>query len=329
MTTEHETFTWGIAATGEIAERVGGIIAREPGMQVAAVGSRDVSRAQGLATKLGATRAYGSYAELAADPGVQAIYVATPHAQHRAVAELAIAAGKAVLCEKPLTATLAETESLIAQARDAQVFLMEGMWMRFNPLIQEVATLVRSGALGEIRTVEATFGFPVPYDPAHRLWDPVRGGGALLDLGIYPVALAHLLLGMPASTTVTGTLSANELDAHAELRMQWPNGAEADLRTSLTQWLPTRARVVCADGEVVIAPPFHAATRVSIRTSDGRKRQHLIDSSDLAFAAQAREVRDRVLSGDTESRVMPLDDSLALMRILDEARSALGACAFA
>ncbi|MCF2531117.1 Gfo/Idh/MocA family protein [Yinghuangia soli] len=326
---DHESFSWGIAATGEIAERVGAVIAREPGMRVAAVGSRDLTRAQGLSAKLGAAHAYGSYEELVASPVVQAIYVATPQAQHRAVAEAAIAAGKAVLCEKPLTASLPETESLIARARDAKVFLMEGMWMRFNPLIREVATLLRRGELGQIRTVEATFGFPLPYDPAHRLWDPARGGGALLDLGIYPVALAHLLLGSPDSTTVTGTLSENKLDAHAELRMRWANGAEADLRTSLTEWLPTRGRVVCSEGEVVIAPPFHAATRVTIRTNDGRKREHLIDNPDVAFAAQAREVRESVLAGQTESRVMPLDDTLDVMRILEEARATLGACAFA
>ncbi|MGW0664133.1 Gfo/Idh/MocA family protein [Streptodolium elevatio] len=327
MSAESGSFSWGVAATGTIAEQVGAIITRQPGMSIAAVGSRDLARAESLASKLGAPAAYGSYAELVGDPAVQAVYVATPHAQHRSVAELAIAAGKAVLCEKPLTASLAETDALVAQARAAKVFLMEGMWMWFNPLIQKARSIIDSGALGEVRTIEATFGFPQPYDPTHRLWDPQRGGGALLDLGIYPVALAYLLLGEPTSTTVTGTLSANDLDAHAELHMTWPNGAEADLRTSLTQWLPMRGRIVCSAGEIVIAPPFHAATRITV-LRDGRKEQHLIDSSDAAFVAQAYEVRDRVLQGHTESATVPLEASLALMRILEDARRAIGACAF-
>lgn len=328
MSSENDPFSWGIAATGTNAEQVGAIIAREPGMRVAAVGSRDLARAERLAGALGASRAYGSYAELVANPAVQAVYVATPHRQHRDVAELAIAAGKAVLCEKPLTATLAETESLAARARSADVFLMEGMWMWFNPVIQQARSIIASGALGTIREIEATFGFPVPYDPEHRLWDPQRGGGALLDLGIYPVALAYLLLGAPATTVTTGTLSENSLDAHAELHMTWAGGAEARLRTSLTTWLPTRGRIACTEGELVIASPFHAATRITV-VQNGTKKMHLIDSSDLAFAAQAREVRDRVLQGDLESPVVPHADTIAVMRILEEARQAIGARAFA
>ncbi|SPL89302.1 oxidoreductase-like [[Actinomadura] parvosata subsp. kistnae] len=153
---------------------MGAAIAAEPGMRVAAVGSRSLARAQALAATLEAESAYGSYEELCADPGVDAIYVATPHAQHLQVAEAAIAAGKAVLCEKPLAATVQDAEKMVRLAREAGVFLMEAMWMRFNPLVRRIAEDPR---FGEIRSVQASFGFAAPYDPAHRLWAPSWAAG--------------------------------------------------------------------------------------------------------------------------------------------------------
>ncbi|MGZ6791799.1 MAG: Gfo/Idh/MocA family protein, partial [Mycobacteriales bacterium] len=153
------TLAWGIAATGRIARDVGLVVAAMPSASVAAVGSRDAGRAQGLADELGAAAAHGSYAGLVHDPRVQAVYVATPHAQHAAVVELALRAGKPVLCEKPLTHDLGETERLVELARTTGTFLMEGMWMRFNPLVRRLVGLVRDGGLGRPRSVHASFGF--------------------------------------------------------------------------------------------------------------------------------------------------------------------------
>lgn len=321
-------FGWGIAATGGIARAVGAVIAREPGMRVAAVGSRDSGRAQALADTLGAPSAYGSYAELVRDPGVDAVYIATPHAQHRAVAELAFAAGKPVLCEKPLAATLADATAMVEQAQAAQVFLMEAMWMRFNPLIRRVQDIIGDGRLGDLRTINASFGFPMPYDPTARLWDPAQGGGALLDLGVYPVALAHLLLGEPEATHVTGSLADNGVDADAALMMTWPGGARALLETSLVNLTPMTATISGTKGMVTIDAPFHAATHVTVRTGP-TPEEHRIDTPDEAFAAELREVRDLVGQGATESPVMPLDATLAVMRLLEDARVRLGALLYA
>jgi len=199
---------WGVAGTGRIAVEVGQVIAAHPQMAVAAVGSRDLGRATGLAARLGGS-AYGSYADLVNAPGVDAVYVATPHAGHAEVVELALAAGKAVLCEKPLTHLLSETERLVALAQRRGTFLMEAMWMRFNPLAQQLATLVSRGELGEVRSVSASFGFIPPYDAANRLWDHALGGGALLDVGIYPVELARWLLGEPSTMHVIGHAGAD------------------------------------------------------------------------------------------------------------------------
>ncbi|UGQ10425.1 Gfo/Idh/MocA family oxidoreductase [Yinghuangia sp. ASG 101] len=321
-----EQFGWGIAATGSMARTLAKVIAAEPGMRVAAVASRDKARAAEFAREFGDGTGYGSYAEMVADPAVRAVYVATPHAQHREVVDLAIAARKPVLCEKPLAASLADAEAMAADARAADVFLMEAMWMWFNPLIRRVKELADDGTLGEVRSIHGTFGFPMPFDAEHRLWNPELGGGALLDLGVYPVALAHLLLGEPESVEVAGALAPSGVDAEAALLLRWPGGAHALLETSLVTQLPLTASVIGTRGRAELDAFFHCTTRVSVHTyGGGAPQEFTIESPEVALAAEVREVRDRVLDGRVESPVMPLDATLAVLRTVETARRRLGA----
>ena len=312
------TLSWGIAATGRIARSVGSIIAAHPQMRVAAVGSRDAGRATALAAELGAARSHGSYDELVHDPEVQAVYVATPHAQHAEVVEAALLAGRAVLCEKPLTASLAETERLAAVSEETGTFLMEGMWMRFNPLVQRLQKAVRTGDLGEVRLVEASFGFAAPYDPAGRLWDPALGGGALLDLGVYVVDFARLLLGDPATVTATGSLAPTGVDQDVALQLTWPGGAEARLTISLTTSLPGTATVVGTAGSASIGPSFHAPTSLAL-TLGAQTQEHALTERTVGFVGELEEVAGCVAAGRAESDVLPLRESIATMRVLDEA----------
>ncbi len=309
--------TWGIAATGGIARTVGAVIAAEPGMRVAAVGSRDLGRAKAMAATLGAESAYGSYAELCADPAVDAVYVATPHAQHLEVAEAAIAAGKAVLCEKPLATSLADAERMVRLAREAGVFLMEAMWTRFNPLIQ---LLVADPRFGEIRSVQASFGFAAPYDPAHRLWAPELGGGALLDLGIYPLGLAQLFLGMPSGLHLTGSLAPSGVDAEAGGVLVYPDGRRAMVECSLLAAYPNSASVVGTGMRADIETPFWAPRRVVLSGPSMEPETHELDPVDNGYAGEIREVRNCLADGRTESAIMPLDESLAMMGLLADAR---------
>ncbi|MCA2225072.1 Gfo/Idh/MocA family protein [Nonomuraea aurantiaca] len=311
---------WGIAATGVIAGKVGAVIAAEPGMRVAAVGSRDLGRARAMASALGAESAHGSYAELCADPGVDVVYVATPHAQHLEVAEAAIAAGKAVLCEKPLAASVADAERMVRLAREAGVFLMEAMWTRFNPLIQRVAADPR---FGEIRSVQASFGFKAPYDPAHRLWAPELGGGALLDLGIYPFGLAQLLLGMPSRLHVTGSLAPSGVDAEAGGVLVYPGGRRALVECSLLGSYANDARVVGTGMRAHIKAPFWAPEQVVLSGPSMETEELVLDPADNGYAGELREVRDAIAEGRTESAIMPLDESLAMMGLLADAREQL------
>jgi predicted dehydrogenase len=310
-------FTWGIAATGGIARTVGAAIAAEPGMRVAAVGSRSLARAQALAATLEAESAYGSYEQLCADPGVDAIYVATPHAQHLQVAELAIAAGKAVLCEKPLAATVDDAEKMVRLAREAGVFLMEAMWMRFNPLVQRIAGDPR---FGELRSVQASFGFAAPYDRAHRLWAPELGGGALLDLGIYPFGLAQLLLGMPADLRITGSLAPSGVDAEAAGVLLYPGGRHALVATSLLGNYPNTACVVGTRMRADLQAPFWAPQRIVLTGPSMEPEEHVLDPADNGYAGELREVRAATAEGRTESSIMPLDESLAMLGLLADAR---------
>ncbi|MGW0200546.1 Gfo/Idh/MocA family protein [Nonomuraea sp. NPDC003201] len=310
-------FAWGIAATGNIARTVGAAIAAEPGMRVAAVGSRNLGRAQALAATLGAESAYDSYERLAADPAVDAIYVATPHAQHLEVAEVAIAAGKAVLCEKPLAATVDDAEKMVRLAREAGVFLMEAMWMRFNPLVQKIAADER---FGDLRSVHASFGFAKPYDPEHRLWAPELGGGALLDLGIYPFGLAQLLLGMPSDLRITGTLAPNGVDAEAGGVLLYPGGRKALVETSLLGNYPNHASVVGTQMRADLQAPFWATPRILLSGPSMEPEEYILDPADNGYAGELREVRAATAEGRTESSIMPLDESLAMMGLLAEAR---------
>ena len=313
---------WGIAATGSIARTVGTVIAQHPEMHVAAVGSRDAHRAAALAAELGGAAAHGSYAALVDDPSVEAVYVATPHPQHAAVVETALQAGKAVLCEKPLTAELAETERLLEVAAATGGFLMEAVWMRFNPLVLRLAERVSSGELGEIRSLTAAFGFRAPYDPAGRLWDPALGGGALLDLGIYTVDLAQLLLGAPAGVEVRGSLAPTGVDQESSLLLSYAGGARALLAQSLVADLPGTAEVVGTRGWARLGPSFHAATELVVSTDAGRSVDELEDAR-TGYAGELEEVARCRAAGLCESPRMPLSASLADMRVLDEARRSL------
>jgi len=314
------TLAWGIAGSGHIARTVGRIIADRPGMRIAVVGSRSAQRAKALAADLGAPTSYGSYQEMVGDSEVQAVYVATPHPQHAAVAELALAAGRAVLCEKPLTASLADTQRLVAFAQQRGVFLMEAMWTRFNPLVRRLKDLVDAGALGEIRTIQAAFGFAAPFDAQARLWNPALGGGSLLDIGVYPVDFANLLLGPPAEVSARGSLAPTGVDAEATVTLGWDGGARAVLETSFRTQLPGTAVIVGTGGQAELGPAFHAPTRLDVdRGGSGRKTWRLPDRN-AGFIGELDEVARCLAQGRPGSEVHPLSATLATMRVLEQAR---------
>jgi predicted dehydrogenase len=310
---------WGVIATGGIADVVTSDLLRVPGAEVVAVSSRALPKAREFAAKHGIARAYGSYDDLLADPDVDVVYVATPHAQHHEVARAALLAGKHVLCEKAFTLTLEDAQDLVDLARDRGLFLMEAMWTRFNPLIRRLKTLVADGAIGDVRAVHADFGFAAGYDSEHRLWNPALGGGALLDLGVYVVSFAHMLLGVPESVTVHGSLAPTGVDADAALLLGYSDGAHALLTCSLTSTPEARAVVVGTKGRIEVPEPFYNPAAIVV---NGVEERAELDG--VGYTYQLREVTERVAAGYLESPEMQLDDTLAVMRTLTIALNALG-----
>ena len=316
---------WGVLATGGIAHSVTTDLCAMPDAEVLAVGSRTQARADAFAAGYGIARPYGSYAELIADEELDVIYVASPHGQHHRDVKPALEAGRAVLCEKALTAKLDDAEDLVATARAGGVFFMEAMKTRFNPLVVRVRELIAEGAIGEICAVSASFGNPVPYDPAHRLWAPELGGGALLDLGVYVVSFAQMLLGAPDQTYAAGALAPNGVDAEAGLLLRWESGAHALLDCSLRAEMPRTAIISGTAGQIELTDSFHNPTQMVLhrRGFDTETTHRPLEGN--GFREELREVHRCLRVGATESPTMPLDDTLAVMRVLVDGLGQLGA----
>ncbi|MFB7277727.1 Gfo/Idh/MocA family protein [Streptomyces hydrogenans] len=315
---------WGILATGGIAERFATDLAELDGAEVVAVASRTEASARAFADRFGIARAYGDWDGLFADPDVDVVYVATPHHAHREAAGRALEAGKPVLCEKAFTLNAREAEELVGLARDRGLFLMEAMWMYCNPLVRTLAELVRDGAIGEVRTVQADFGLAGPFDAGHRLRDPAVGGGALLDLGVYPVAFAQLLLGEPDSVQAHARISPEGVDLNTGMLLGWDSGASALLSCSLEADTPLTASVTGTKGRIDVPRGFFFPERFTL-VREGAEPEEFTNTDDPhSMRHEAAEVMRCLRAGAAESPVVPLDGTLAVMRTLDAVRDRIG-----
>ncbi|MET9374950.1 Gfo/Idh/MocA family oxidoreductase [Streptomyces sp. NPDC002992] len=315
---------WGVLATGGIAERFTTDVASLPDAEVVAVASRTEASARAFADRFGIPRAYGDWASLVADEDVDVVYVATPHHAHRAAAGLALEAGKAVLCEKAFTLNAREAEELVTLARDRGLFLMEAMWMYCNPLIRRAAELVRDGAIGEIRTVQADFGLAGAFGPDHRLRDPALGGGALLDLGVYPVSFAQLLLGEPDSVQAHALLSPEGVDLNTGMLLGWASGASALLSCSVVADTPLTASVTGSEGRIDFPRGFFFPERFTLLRSGAEPEEFVNTDDPHSLRHEAAEVMRCLRAGETESPLVPLNGTLAVMRTLDAVRDRIG-----
>ena len=323
---------WGVLATGKIATGFVENLAVLEECEVAAVGARRQESAEAFARKHGITTAYGDYRSVVEDTAVDVVYVATPHALHREHVELALEAGKPVLCEKAFTLNARDAEDLVALAREKNLFLMEAMWMRCNPLVRRLQQLVASGRLGEVRQVRADIGFVVDKPPTDRLLDPVLGGGALLDMGVYPLTLAQLFLGAPSSVAAAAALSEAGADLNLALSLGYESGAVASLTATMTAWSPRTASIATDRGRIDLPPAFHHPTTATWTASDTERsaggpaepvRLHE-DVIGTGLANEALEVVRCLRNGETESPLVPLEDTVAMMRLLDDIRDRIG-----
>ncbi|MGW4918953.1 Gfo/Idh/MocA family protein [Streptomyces albidoflavus] len=316
---------WGVLATGAMAAAFTEDLRQLPDAEVVAVGSRTAASARRFAGRFGIPRAHGSWAEFAADDQVDVVYVAAPHSEHLRAAGMCLEAGRAVLCEKPLALSARQAGELVALARERDVFLMEGMWMWCNPLVRRLAALVADGAVGEVRTVAADFGLPGPFPPGHRLLDPARGGGALLDLGVYPVAFAQLLLGEPERVTARATLSAEGVDTHTSLLLEWAGGAQGLLHCSVTADTPRAASVSGTGGWIEVPGSFFRPDHFVLhRPGSEPEVFRSAGGPDDTWAPQAAEVMRCLRAGERQSPLVPLEATLGVLRTVDAARAEVG-----
>jgi predicted dehydrogenase len=306
---------WGIMGTGGIAETFAADLKLTDSGTVAAVGSRSQAGADKFADRLGIERRHASYEDLAADPEIDAVYVATPHPMHHGNALLALRAGKATLVEKPFTMNAPEARELVKVARDNNVFLMEAMWTRFLPHIQHVRELL--GGLGDIVTVTADHGQWFAEDAEHRLFAPALGGGALLDLGVYVVSFASMVLGRPSRIVSMVDPAFTGVDGQTSMIFGYDSGAQALLTCTLRAKSPTRATIVGTEARIEIDGDFYAPTTVTLIPRGGSPTALSFADEGRGLRHQADEVARRLAAGDTESPLMPLDETVSIMATMD------------
>jgi predicted dehydrogenase len=317
-------FRWGILASGGIAQAFARDLSYFNNHIVAAVGSRSQESAAAFATEFPGCVAYGSYEELVNDPTLDAIYVATPHPYHVSNTILALNAGKPVLCEKPFTINAAEAKQMKAAADSNGVALMEAMWARFLPHMHKVREILASGILGEIWAVEADHGQRLSDYANPRHWEPSLGGGALLDLGIYPISFAHMVLGKPDSITSSATFTDKGVDASSTAIFNYKSGAQAILTSNMMVSTPCRATICGTLGKIEIDRTFYNPTSMRVIMHDGTTTEYPSDYKGHGLREQAQEFERVVRSGAMNSPILTPDESILIMGSLDEIRRQIG-----
>jgi predicted dehydrogenase len=315
---------WGILGTGKIAKRFMQAAFYVPDAQVVAVGSREQHTADQFGAQYGIPQRYGSYDALLRDPEVEIVYVATPHTLHAENTLAALQAGKHVLCEKPFTLNAQQAEQVIQAARASGKFVMEGMWTRCFPVVREIVRRIQAGELGEIRYLQADFGFRPAFNPASRLFAPELGGGALLDVGVYPIALAFLVLGAPKQGVSHAMLGATGVDELCSMLFLYDNGAQAVLSASLQVEMPKQANICGTLARIQLPAPWWKPSEAYLIRNDGTTEHLLYPYEGDGLQFEIRHVHDCLRQGLTESPWMPLDETLAIMHTLDALRAQWG-----
>jgi len=315
VNTLHTSVRWGIIGAGRIARTFATDIAHAPHAKLAAVASRQLNRAQAFADDFSIPTAYGSYEAILADPNIDAIYIATPHSHHKQQAIAALRAGKHVLCEKPATVTPAELEEVIAVAVEEKRYFMEGMWTYFMPVIQKAREWVDEGRIGKLCHVKADFGFPMPYDPDSREYSQQLGGGCLLDMGIYPIAMAWLFLQQdPDTQTVWHHKADNGVEDDVVILNRYEaNSVTAQLTTSFRSVLNNYLTLVGDRGTLMIAD-YWAAREVKLYRGAECVESFSEERPQQGFNHQIEQVSCDLLAGKLQSEIVSWDDSRAFQR---------------
>jgi predicted dehydrogenase len=320
-----DTVRWGILGCGRIARKFATGLADAKGAKLVAAGSRSADTLSAFADEFEVPNRHVGYEALIADPHVDVVYVATPHPMHRPHAALCLEAGKAVLCEKPFTVNAAEARELVSTARRTGCFLMEAMWTRFLPTMRALRELLAGGRIGEARMLQADFGFRSALNPEGRLFDPALAGGALLDIGVYTVSLAHMLFGRPPVGVVAlADIGTTGVDEQNGCVLSFDRGELAILSSAIRTATPQEATVIGTEGYARLAGPWWGKTSLTVHCRGGELEVSTPEIEGNGYNYQAEEVGRCLVSGEVQSPVMSWEESVEVMTTVDRIRAQWG-----
>ena len=318
-----DKIAWGILGLGRIAHKFARDLTLVKGAVLQAVASSSQERADAFAKEHKANTAYGKYESLYLDPLIQVVYIASVHVDHAPQSLAALEAGKAVLCEKPMGINAQEVKAMMALAKAKKVFLMEAFWTRFNPAMLEVKRQIEQGRIGDLRHVQASFAMPRwNDDPSGRLLNLTKGGGSLLDIGVYPVFLAYLLLGKPNKILATANFNDQGTETQSSIIFSYPK-TQAQLYSSLTHPFTMEAKIYGEKGELTIAPTWHESEALSWKIGD-TITQEQFPKKGKGYVHEIEEVHHCLNSNMLESEQWSLKDSLNLIELMDQIRKKVG-----
>jgi predicted dehydrogenase len=313
---------WGVIATGWVSNNFAKATKLLPEAELAAVGSRSRESAEAFGEKHGIPRRHGSYEDLVSDPDVEAVYIGTPHNLHHANTLMALEAGKHVLCEKPLAVNAGQAREMIEAARERGLFLMEAMWTRFVPVWVDLKERLDSGEFGKIGFLYSSFGEAMPYEPEGRAYNPHLAGGALLDLGVYPISLASWLLGKPETMTSKVKMADTGVDQRNAMIFTHPDGSVASLSTAMDVTTACESEIAAEKAFIRVKRHWFQAQSYEVVTPDGT--DVVSRPFENGFQFEISHAMKRIGKGQTESEIMPLDESLEIGRTMDALRAEWG-----
>ncbi len=320
---ETSKLKWGIVGLGKIAHKFASDLLLSDSHIIQSVSSRNITKAKQFKNQYNAFSCYGSYQELFSDPSVDIVYIATPHNSHCDLSIAAMESSKAVLVEKPIGVNAAQTKAMIQKSREQNLFLMEAMWTRFNPVIIDVFDKIKSGLIGEVKKINASFCFDYKGPKENRLLNPNLAGGALLDVGIYPIFLVQSLLGLTDDYSVSYALTDTQVDAYNIINLNYKN-AHAAIESSISYDKPVVAEIIGESGKIIIKEPWHKAEGYTLYINDHELDIKITERVQWGYLYEADACRQAMQDGKTESDLWRHEDSLTVISFMDDIRSKMG-----
>lgn len=314
---------WGIIGLGKIANKFAADLQLSNKAVLYGVASRDINKAKSFGKKFSSITSFGSYHELADDPNIDVVYIATPHTYHFENTMMCLRKNKHVLCEKPMGLNTKEVEIMIAEAKSRKLFLMEGIWTRFIPGIEKLLDLLSKNSIGNILSLHADFGFKAEVDFQKRLYNKELGGGSLLDIGIYPIYLSIITMGLPKDIAATAQMTETGVDNSCSMEFIYENKSKASLESSIESKTPTEAYIKGSNGSIKLHSRFHHTEKITI-SRDATTEILDIKYNGQGYIHEIEEVNTCILNQETESSKLPLKTSLDLISIIDKVKEKIG-----